>query len=288
MTGVGWSEWRRAAATPRMIALLVLVMAVAVLFIRLGSWQLDRAALRGAAEAEQITAERIAAEPVPLESVISVGDTFMSDHQLMKVEARGQWGRQVVVPDREVDGAPAVLVVTELRLENGAWVPVLRGWLPVGDFAAIGMAGLPSAVAAISPAPEGKGEVVGHLTGSEDSVTGDLPDGVAGAVSTATLANEWGGPTYTGFVVAADGEQWDLRTMPPPSYAQERGLNTQNLVYAAEWFIFGGFALFVWWKWVRDDAVRTKEAEILAQAEGPQDVGHTSLGEFVGDNVHDQ
>ena len=27
----------------------------------------------------------------------------------------------------------------------------------------------------------------------------------------------------------------------------------RNLLYAVEWWIFGAFAFFVWWRWCRDE-----------------------------------
>ena len=26
----------------------------------------------------------------------------------------------------------------------------------------------------------------------------------------------------------------------------------RNLLYAVEWWVFGAFAAFIWWRWVRD------------------------------------
>ena len=26
----------------------------------------------------------------------------------------------------------------------------------------------------------------------------------------------------------------------------------RNLLYALEWWVFGGFAVFIWWRYVRD------------------------------------
>lgn len=260
MGGITWKQWREAAFTPRMILLLVVAIAGALLFIRLGAWQLDRAAIRGAAEARDIEAARIAADPVPLEDVLQLGETFMSDHQLVKVEANGTWGEAALVRGRQVQGEAAALRVVELRLESGAMIPVLLGWLPDED--AILTASLP---------PEAEAHVVGYLSASEESRPGAHPDGVIGSISTAELANTWGGPTYTGFLVAVDGTEYDVTTMPPPSWAQEQGMNLQSLAYAAEWFIFGGFALFMWARWVRDDAIRAEEARILAEADAAGD-----------------
>lgn len=262
MMRVTRGDWLRSAAKPRMLALLVLVLAGAVVFIQLGAWQLDRAALRGASEAKQITAERLAAAPVPLEGAIQVGDTFMQSHQLLKVAATGEWGRDVLVPNRVVEGVPAVLVVSEFVLSDESWIPVLRGWLPAAELPADPVK-LPAAAAALVAVPQ-DASVIGYLSASEDTSPGVYPPGTAGSISSAALANLWGGATYTGFIVAIDGAEWSLETMPPPSYAQEQGMNLQNLFYAGEWFIFGGFALFMWWRWVKDDALRVKEAALLA------------------------
>ena len=59
MTG---AEWWASARKPSMLALLALIVALALAFIRLGAWQLDRASLRGAETARQATAERLAVE----------------------------------------------------------------------------------------------------------------------------------------------------------------------------------------------------------------------------------
>ena len=59
----------RAAVRPRMLVLLVLLLAAAALCARLGAWQLDRAQVHGAAAAERHTAELVAAPAVPLDDV---------------------------------------------------------------------------------------------------------------------------------------------------------------------------------------------------------------------------
>lgn len=252
-----------------MLALLVLIIAVALIFIRLGTWQLDRASLRGAETARQTTAERLAADPVPLESVIAPGDTYMTAHQLVKVDAVGEYGEQVLVPDRVVDGEPAVLVVSELRLESGAMIPVVRGWLSPSSIVTDGGVATPAdddAAAALA-LPPGEVTVTGYLSDSETAGSADHPEGMVGAVSTAQLFGLWGGPSYTGFIVQLEGDE-GLQTMTPPSLGEATGMNLQNLAYAGEWFLFGGFALFMWWRFVREDALRGKEEQLLAEAEG--------------------
>jgi len=58
-------------------------------------------------------------------------------------------------------------------------------------------------------------------------------------------------------------------------------VNWLNLFYAAEWVVFAGFALFIWWRLVKDDYRRgledaqDEEAARLAAAGGHGDL-HSS------------
>lgn len=267
MWGVTRREWAQVALQPRMLALLVAVLAVAALFARLGAWQLDRAALRGAAEDRAVAETRLAAAAVPLADVLRVGQEFRTDQQAVKVSVSGVYGEQLLVPDRVVDGENAVLVVTALWLrggpDDGAMLPVLRGWVPP-EAVSGGVDGPSEAAGAVVPA--GPVDVVGYLTDSEVAVAGDLPEGMVGAISTGELANRWGGPTFTGFLVALP-DAGELAPVPPPSYGQTRGLNLQNLAYAGEWFLFGSFALVLWAWLVRTQALRRREDAALAASD---------------------
>jgi len=270
MTGVTRREWVRSASKPRMIALLAVLSLVAYACVQLGAWQLDRAALRGAEAARQTEAERLTADPVPLGEVLTVGQDFRTDQQLRKVNVAGEFREQVIVPDRVVDGVAADLVVTALWIASGpdagAMIPVLRGWVAPDDVATTGgvVAGASPAVVELLAVPAGAVTVTGYLTASEKAIAADFPDGMVGAISTGELANLWGGPTFTGFIVLAESQPATaLAVAPPPSYGRTEGMNLQNLAYAGEWWIFGGFALFLWWRIVREDAVRQREAAAL-------------------------
>ncbi|SNU00381.1 Cytochrome oxidase assembly protein ShyY1 [Ruaniaceae bacterium KH17] len=247
-----------------MITLLILLAAAAVVCAQLGAWQLDRAAIRGASEAQQIEEERLAADPVPLESVLRVGDLVTKQHKLIKAEVTGEWGEQFLIADRLVDGAPAYLVLTELRLtegpDAGAMIPVLRGWMTEQDVAAAG--GAQSV-----PVPTGEASLIGYIHEDEKAASGDFPPGQIGAISVGQLLNLWGGPAFSGYLVAVDAVGGGVETLPAPSYSEGEGLNLRNLLYAGEWFLFGGFALFLWWRMVRDEAAHLREDQLIAEAE---------------------
>ncbi len=71
---------------------------------------------------------------------------------------------------------------------------------------------------------------------------------------------------YSAYVVseqpAAGLEPADLAALPSPS----RFTGVRNLLYAFEWWIFGAFAGYIWWRWRRD--VTTGAREVGSPAAG--------------------
>ena len=58
---------------------------------------------------------------------------------------------------------------------------------------------------------------------------------------------------------AVSGELKPLRIGPQPPPQQ---VNWLNLFYSVEWIVFAGFALFIWWRMVKDDYRRDLEDEL--------------------------
>ena len=239
----------RTARSPRMLGILLVLLAIAAVCARLGAWQLDRAQ-ESARQAEAAHAAETAAA-VPLGDVLAPQSTFtgLADRRL--VVATGRFGQdEVLVPDRPREGEDGLLVVTPFVVaDTGATLAVVRGWVPeAGD-------------AAAAPAPTGEATVTGVLQVGEpahDDVA--LPAGQVAAVSPAALVNRWGGPVYTGYLILTGVEpgQGELLGAPlpePPSGAWD----LQNLAYAAQWWLFGGFAIALWVRLVRDEARRSVE-----------------------------
>ncbi len=242
----------RAALRPRMLALLVLFLAAAAVCGMLGAWQLDRAEVRGARAAAERIAAAEAAEPVPIENLLQPQTTFDGALVGRRVVAQGNYegDEQLLVPDRVHDGRTGYLVLTPLRVDRAGdddpVLPVVRGWVEDPDDAA-----------ALTPA-EGPVTVTGFLQASEDSGAGmhELPAGQTDAVSSAELLGLWGGPIWTGYVVLSESDPVQdstLELLPLPTRSGS-GLNIQNLAYAAQWWIFGGFAIFLWIRLLRDEA----------------------------------
>ena len=233
----------RAAVRPRMLLLLVLLLAAAALCARLGAWQLDRAQVHGTAEADRRTAALVAAPAVPLADVLVPQTTFTGDLVGRKVAVTGTYDAdgQLLVTGRAHDGATGLLVLTPLSTTDGAVLPVVRGWV--------------ATPADADTPPDGTVEVTGYLQSSEQAGAG-VVDARTDAISSAELLNSWGGPIYTGYLVVSSSDPaqaGSVALLDPPS-VPGAGLNIQNLAYAAQWWIFGAFAVLLWLRLVRDEA----------------------------------
>jgi surfeit locus 1 family protein len=213
---------------------LVLVAAAATL----GFWQVQAWQERRDAEARDLTH----AEPLPLTEVIGPDDPFPASGVGQPVTIAGTWlaDGTVFVSGRERDGADGYWMVTPLGLSDGAAIPVVLGWVPEPGTA---------------PAtPVGDAEVVGWLQPSEggSAVDEDPSDDVVPQLRTADLVQLVDQDLYGAYAVARDG----LAGLPAADLAQlpeaSRFTAVRNLLYGVEWWVFGGFALFIWWRWVRD------------------------------------
>lgn len=261
------SLWR-AAVRPRMLGLLVLLLAAAAVCGRLGAWQLERAEVRGAAAAQREAARVVTADPEPLADLLAPGQTFVGDLVARKALVSGTYDDDgtLLVTGREHAGrTDGYLVLTPLHVatpDGTAVLPVVRGWSPTPD---------------VAPAPAGEVEVVGWLQAGEEAGTTPV-DGRTDAISAPQLLTVWGGPVYTGYLVVQTGDPADpagLEPLDPPTRAGS-GLNVQNLAYAAQWWIFGLFAVGLWWRLVRDEAAGRPPLPGDGDASGapPTDVDH--------------
>lgn len=267
----------RTAVQPRMLLILVLLLGAAAVCGRLGVWQLERAELRGQAAVSAEQAE-LAAEPaVPLAEVLEPQTPMGGELVGHKVAVTGTFeGESLLVAGRSVDGATGYLLLDPLRVGTAggpggaeasaradgtgdAVLAVVRGWVPS-----------PQAAVEAGPAPSGTVEVEGYLQSGESAGYADLPAGQVDAVSPAELVNRWGGPIYSAYLVAVEmtPEQDSRVVLLPPPTLPGGGLNLQNLAYALQWWIFGGFALLLWVRLVRDEARAVVDPDEWAEADG--------------------
>lgn len=121
----------------RTAALGVLAVLLAAVFVRLGLWQLDRAAERRSAN-ERIST-KLAEPPIrPAGSDWGAGRT-VGVLAYRRAEATGAYdfGREIVARGRAWEGTPGVELLTPLVLETGGELWVNRGWIPAPDAATV-------------------------------------------------------------------------------------------------------------------------------------------------------
>lgn len=232
----------RTALRPRWLALLALALALASGFAWLGSWQLDRARSDGSS---QVVGEQ---PPVPLADVLRPQESLDGPAARALVEVAGtlETDRALVVADRELDGRAGQWLLAPLVVATGdgagpARLPVVLGW-----FAARSPVPDPSAT-------EGADVVLtGRLQLSEAPVGLPVDGSALGAVSSADLVQEWGPPVYAAYLLAEQPAPGLTPVPAPRQPAGGGGLALQNLSYAVQWWVFAGFAVFLWWRVVRD------------------------------------
>lgn len=249
--------WRWAAST-------ALLVAAVVTMVLLGAWQWERSV----PVADDAVVDLGRVEPAALPEVTTVarqpGDGALvpegGSGELVRVDGTWRPDRTLLIADREVDGAAGAWVLSAVELDGtGGLVPVVRGWVP--DRLAE-----PGAV----PAPTGRAAVVGWVQQSEPldiPVEVVQPAGVVALLSTADLANRWPEDLVPGFVVAAPtpdqaaaAQQVGLRLLAQPPTEQTESRDWRNLAYSAQWFVFAGFAVLLWWRMLRDDVARRDTA----------------------------
>jgi cytochrome oxidase assembly protein ShyY1 len=227
-----------------LLALVLVAAAVGLGLWQYGAWQAHRDA-----QAVDLTG----AAPVPLEDVMGPDDPFPGDQVGQPVSVSGTWvpGGTVFVSGRERDGQDGYWVVTPLAVgaPDAAALPIVRGWVAHPDDAPPPPAGAAELDAWLQP-PEGTGEV-------DD----DPRDDVLPQLRIADLIQHVDQDLYGGYGVAEEPEPGlegaTLAQLPDVGALT----SIRNLLYAIEWWFFGAFAVFIWWRWVTETPEREPEQE---------------------------
>ncbi len=241
---------------PRLWPGHLLTLALVALAVWLGAWQWDAWQERRAAEARDLT--RVA--PRPLDSVLGPDQPFPGDRVGQPVLLAGEWldaGTVFVERDR------GFWVVTPLAVGGSGEpaIPVVRG-----------VAETPQA-----PPVAGHAELVGWLQPPEGTgeVDPDPTDDVLPQLRVADLVQRVDVDLYGGYAVVADkvapgawpvgdraqnaGTEGLAQAGPAELPESGRFTAARNLFYAIEWWVFGGFAVFVWLRYLLDTRAAQRE-----------------------------
>lgn len=218
--------------------LMLVALAAAIL---LGLWQLNVWQAERTASAVDLTKDR----PVPLTGVMGGDSPFPGDAVGKPVTFSGSWlpSGTVYVKGRYDAGRRGFWAVTPVVVGRSA-MPVVRGWTQTPRV----------------PEPRGPVHVTGWLEPSEGQGEADQNphDPVIGSMRIASLVEHVHTDLYSAFVIArqvstgattGDG----LAPVRPPSSEQvSPWTGLRNFLYGLQWWFFGGFAVFIWWRWCRD------------------------------------
>ena len=105
------------------------VLVVVVAFVNLGLWQLRRLDERRARNA--VISARLSVPEVPIGSL--AGDPLSLKYRRVTATGTFDTAREVILPDRSLNGRAGNIVVTPLRMDDGRAVIVERGWVPLRD-----------------------------------------------------------------------------------------------------------------------------------------------------------
>ena len=248
MTGVV-----RALFSPRMIGLHLLALVATTAATWLGFWQYDAWQTR-----RELAAVDLAnAEAKQLGSVMSPDAPFPGDAIGQPVDLEGLWVPESTfyVADRERAGDVGFWVVTPVAVcdpacdPGNAAMPVVRGWTASPDAAPAAPTGRVTLTGWLQP-PEG--------TGRQDP---DPSDDVLQELRIADAIQQVDQDLYGAYVIAdqATPELSGLQPVTPDSLPEPETFTAlRNLLYALEWWVFGLFALFVWWRWCSDEVARRR------------------------------
>ena len=216
----------------RWALLVVFVVALAIVFVNLGEWQLRRLAEREARNATTISNEQ-----APIKPYEQVFTRVITDaDQWQRVTATGTFDgeHQFVVRNRNNGDDRGIEVVTPLRTASGA-VLVNRGFIAVPPGTGQPTTG--------PPPPTGQVTVVGYVRRSEPGRTGAITpeSGTVRLVNSDALQAAIGYPVANGYLSA-------IEVTPPQDggfvpVALPEISSGPHFWYAMQWFMFAGIGI---------------------------------------------
>ena len=213
----------------------LLVLALIVVMINLGFWQLRR--LEERRDLNALQAERTAAAVVATDALspeIAAGGVGAVEYRVVEVTGRYRASDEVAVRNRTLSGLPGVWLLTPLVPAEGPALVVNRGWVPQSSS---DPAGRPPA-----GVPEGEVTVRGHVRLSEQRAGLGIADPAEGRLT--SLAR----PDIERYAAQLDYTvhpyYLQLTSQDPPSgdypvmVALPAPGDGPHLGYAVQWFIF--------------------------------------------------
>jgi cytochrome oxidase assembly protein ShyY1 len=209
--------------SPRLLPLHVLGVAAVTLCVFMGLWQLG---VYGSKHDDSVQKSR-SAKPVELLSVWGPDDAYNSALAQRPVWVQGVFTGQEYIIRRDNGRSWAV---APLRVDDTkSFLMVVRGWTDANAL----------------PMPANAVRFKATLQPSEPSSGA----GWTRSLSIPALANSFDGDLFSGYAVTSDPRVTaGLEPVTPPEPHVSWTVGLRNLAYAMQWWLFGLFAVFMWWR----------------------------------------
>jgi surfeit locus 1 family protein len=238
--------------TPRGAILTTVVIALAMLFVNLGLWQLDRHRERRVEN--QVMSARLESDTTPVATLLASVGSDLSSLEYRPVVVEGEYlpELELLVRNMTNRGQAGFHVITPLQTVEAGVVLVNRGWVPLD------MDRPP--VAAAPPGGTVEVEGVVRLTQLRPSLGRVEPEGVLEVVSRVDIERlaqqlpDEVAPVWVQ-VTTPDGASRDVPVAVPVPDFSDGG---PHLMYAIEWFAFALIGIVGYFYLVRNQVVRRR------------------------------
>lgn len=223
-----------ALVSPRMVLLHVFALVALVGTGWLGAWQVG--AWQENREDKALALRDAAA--LPLDDVLGADDPFPGDSTGQPVSVSGEWlGDETVY----VEHGSSSWVVTPVGTASGSAMLVVRG----------------------STEDEEAPPVTGDVT-----LEGWLQPSSESGVRVVDVLQDMDRDLYSGYVITRTPVEQALSPVSPDQLPKpDTFTSLRNLLYGLEWWVFGGFVLFLWWRWSRDEIERVRSVSDRTDAD---------------------
>ncbi|QMW66438.1 SURF1 family protein [Mumia sp. ZJ1417] len=239
---VGW-------LSPRLWGLHVLLVVAVAFTTFMGLWQL------GAYEERRDDAQANLTKTVavPLQDVLGPDDPYTSTADYQPVTVTGTYGptdEQVWIEGREHEGREGYWLVAPIVVDGVE--PAVADRQP----ALLVVRGWSAEAGALPPTPQGEVSLEAVLqVGDARGSAFDVQTRTLDSIRIPRLVNEMPYDLYGGYGIVTAHDPADAAALTPatvPEPTSDSTAGTRNLFYAIEWWIFGAFALLMWWRMCQD------------------------------------
>ena len=207
------------------IGLIFLSLIFAVIFFRLGVWQLDKAQLM-----QEIAKPQTERPTISLTAVAQPNKSLDTDALNRIVTLRGRYVANVIAPNQEdSNGKVATWLVGIFQVNGSGKIAIVRG-----------------ASDSIPNPSNTEIDVEGRLVPSQiNNKFGEVRPGVLSRVDSALLLSEYGSDFFDGFVIARteNPESNYVKVPSPIPVVKVAGFYWQHISYVVVWWLFALLAL---------------------------------------------